>query len=77
MLPETRPGRRASGCLKVFAGCGVVTLAFVLLFVAGMVMLVFKGLPKVINAVTEEAKRQNDWAEVARVWKPPPARRRA
>jgi hypothetical protein len=70
---ETQPRRRASGCLKAFAGCGILTLAFVLLLVAGIVMLVFKGLPKLINVVSEENKRQNDWAEVARVWKPPPA----
>ncbi len=70
---ETQPRRRASGCVKAFAGCGVLTVAFILLLVAGIVMLVFKGLPKLINAVTEETKRQNDWAEVARVWKPPPA----
>lgn len=59
--------------MKVFAGCGALTLAFLILFVAGIVWLVFKGLPKVINAVSAETKRQNDWAEVARVWKPPPA----
>jgi hypothetical protein len=70
---ETQPRRRASGCVKAFAGCGILTLVFVLLLVAGIVMLVFKGLPKLINAVSEETKRQNDWAEVARVWKPPPA----
>ncbi len=70
--PETQPRRRASGCLKAFAGCGVLTLAFFTLLVVGIVMLVTKGLPTLINAVSEETKRQNDWAEVARVWKPPP-----
>ncbi len=69
---EPQPRRRTSGCVKAFAGCGVLTLAFVTLFIAGMVMLVMKGLPKMINFVTEETKRQNDWAKVARAWKPLP-----
>jgi hypothetical protein len=70
---QSQPRRAASGCIKAFAGCGVLTLAFTILVVVGTVMLVFKGLPKLINAVSEETKRQNDWAEVARLWKPPPA----
>jgi serine/threonine protein kinase len=70
---ETQPRRRSAGCLHAFAGCGVVTVAFIILFVAGTAWLLLKGLPKLINVVTEETKRQNEWAEVARVWKPLPA----
>ena len=35
-------------------------------------MLLTRGLPKLINFVSEETKRQNDWAKVAREWRPPP-----
>jgi hypothetical protein len=72
MRQESQPRRRASGCVKAFAGCGVLTVAFFILLVAGIVMLVTKGLPTLINAVSEETKRQNDWARVARAWKPLP-----
>ena len=69
---ETQPRRRTSGCMKALAGCGVLTLAFVILFVVGTAMLLTRGLPKLINVISEETKRQNDWAKVAREWKPPP-----
>ena len=36
-------------------------------------MLLVKGIPTVINAVRTESNRQNEWAEVDRVWKPLPA----
>jgi hypothetical protein len=70
---ETQPRQKTAGCQRAFAGCGLVTLVCVTLLVAGIVWLVVKGLPKMIDAVTEETKRQNEWAGVARVWKPPPA----
>ncbi len=69
---EPEPRRRASGCVKALAGCGILTLAFLILFVVGTAMLLTRGLPKLINFVTEETKRQNDWAKVAREWRAPP-----
>ena len=70
----TRPaGRRLLGGLKVLLGCGLLAVVLCGTPIAGVVWLVSNYVPKIGDWFHAEMKKQDQWDEVARFWRPPPA----